>query len=522
MAFKRITMLDIFEILRRWHHNQSITYISHTLGFDRKTVRKFIQAAQDRGITHDVPLPAKEQVVELLQDVVATNKRPAAAQQLLTPYLAEITKLINDRNNPLKPKMAFEVICERHALAVSYSSFKRFVRANQITLSPHTSTCRIEVAPGSEVQVDYAKMGLLFDPLTQKNRTVFAFIATLSCSRHKYVEFVYKQDQQSFVASHVHMFESFNGVPLRVLLDNLKSGVIKPDLYDPTLNKTYQQMAEHYGCFIDPCRVRHPKDKGKVERDVQTIRDQFKKMKALDPQLDIQRANRAIKQWMHDVYGTRKHGTTNLKPYDVFVEKEQAQLQSLPAEPFVIAQWKQATVHADHYIQFKKQFYSVPHAYVGKTVWLRATDKRVEIYFDNQLIKQHVITSHVRHTDYNDFPENIKAVLDDGLPRHLQQSAMNVGPNFCQLIRNVLTPHAFINLRKAQALLALKSKWSHALIEQAAAIAMEQHIRITPNNFKQLLEKLSNENHNKNSGQTPTHSQQTLDFLRDITYFMKS
>lgn len=519
MAFKRITMLDVFEILRRWQNNQSITHISHTLGYDRKTVRKFIQAAKAKGITQAVPLPPKQQIIELLKDIVTANNRPATAQQILTPYLNEIKMLINDKQHPLKPKMAFEVVCERHDLSVSYSSFKRFVRANQITLSPQKFTCRIEVAPGSEVQVDYAKMGLLYDPLTQKNRTVYAFIATLSCSRHKYVEFVYRQDQQSFVASHINMFESFNGVPLRILLDNLKSGVIKPDLYDPILNRTYLEMAEHYGCFIDPCRVRHPKDKGKVERDVQTVRDQFRKMKALDPNLDVQRANQVIKRWMHDVYGSRKHGTTNQKPYDVFCEKEQPNLQSLPNEPFVIAKWKQATVHADHYIQFNKKFYSVPHAYVGKTIWVRATEKRVEIYFDNNLIKQHVITDRFRHTDYNDFPRNIKAALDDGLPRYLQQSAMDVGPNFNQLIRKVLTPHAFVNLRKAQGLLALKDKWAYSLIEQAAVIALDQHLHITPNNFKRLLEKIQHQN---NAEQPLPNSQQTLDFLRDITYFMKS
>ena len=519
MAFKRITMLDVFEILRRWHNDQSITHISQTLDYDRKTIRKFIQAAKARGIARDTALPPKDHIIELLKDLAITNHRPATAQQTLIPYLDEITELINDNQNPLKPKMAFEVVCERHDVSVSYSSFKRFVRANQITLSPHKSTCRIEVIPGSEVQVDYAKMGVLYDPLTQTNRTVYAFIATLSCSRHKHVEFVYKQDQQSFVASHINMFESFNGVPLRILLDNLKSGVIKPDLYDPTLNRTYLEMAEHYGCFIDPCRVRHPKDKGKVERDVQTVRDQFRKMKALDPGLDVQRANQMIKIWMRNVYGNRKHGTTHQKPYDVFITKEQPNLQALPNEPFVIAQWKQATVHADHYIQFNKKFYSVPHAYVGKIVWVRATDKRVEIYFDNNLIKQHVITDRFRHTDYNDFPENIKAALDDGLPRYLQQAAMRVGPNFNQLIRNVLTPHAFVNLRKAQGLLALKDKWTHSLIEQAAAIVLDQHINITPNDFKRLLEKIQ---HQHNAEQPLTNSQQTLDFLRDITYFMKS
>jgi hypothetical protein len=160
------------------------------LDYDRKTVRKIIDTAKDRGITRDEPLPSKQRVSELLQDVVTANNRPAIAQQILSSYLGEVTNLINDKHNPLKPKMAFEVICERHDLTISYSSYKRFVRTNQISLTPHIVTCRLEVAPGSEVQVDYAKMGLLYDPLTQKNRTVYAFIATLSNSRHKYVEFV--------------------------------------------------------------------------------------------------------------------------------------------------------------------------------------------------------------------------------------------------------------------------------------------------------------------------------------------
>ena len=93
--------------------------------------------------------------------------------------------------------------------------------------------------------------------------TVYAFIATLSHSRHKFVDFVYKQDQQSFVASHVKMFNYFDGVPKRLVIDNLKNGVLKADLYDPRLNPTYRELAEHYRCFIDPARVSRPKDKGK-------------------------------------------------------------------------------------------------------------------------------------------------------------------------------------------------------------------------------------------------------------------
>jgi len=198
----------------------------------------------------------------------------------------------------------YKVICERHNLKVGYSSFKRFVKANHICLpSPLKATCRIEVPPASETQIDYGRMGLLFDPITRSNRVVHAFIATLSYSRHKYVEFVYSQNQQSFIASHVNMFEFFAGVTERINLDNLKDAIRKPDLYDPKLNRAYQEMAEHYHFFIDPCRIAHAKDKGKVERDVQTVREQFRKFLALYPDLHIQQANQLIKKWCMEDYG---------------------------------------------------------------------------------------------------------------------------------------------------------------------------------------------------------------------------
>jgi transposase len=181
---------------------------------------------------------------------------------------------------------------------VSYSSFKRFYRTHCQKQLSSESTCRIETPPGRIVQIDYAKMGLLYDTMRKRNRSVYAFIATLGNSRHKYIEFVYKQDQKSFVRSHVTMMHYSNGVPEIIIIDNLKSGIIKPDLYDPKLNRLYQEMAEYDGCFIDPCRMAKPKDKDKVERDVQTIRQQFRKFKALNTTLDIYQANKLISCWI--------------------------------------------------------------------------------------------------------------------------------------------------------------------------------------------------------------------------------
>jgi len=507
--------MDIGDIIRRWHDGQSVSHISTVLDYDRKTVRKYIYLARQQGLALDQPLPDMVKVRELLRGAVADHKKSATALNVLAPFLSEISELVNEHG--LKAKTAFEVICQRHDITVSYSTFKRFVKKNRIVIQPEKSTCRIEVDPGLEVQVDYAKMGLIYDPLTNKRRTFYAFIATLAHSRHKYIEFVFKQDQQSFTASHINMFEYFGGVPIRVVIDNLKSGVIKPDLYDPTLNRTFREMSEHYGCFIDPARVRHPKDKGKVERDVQTVRDQLRKLFALHSSLDIPQANRLIKKWCETDYGQKPHGTTRLKPFEVFTDNEQKTLKPLPADPFDIALWKEATVHPDHYIQFCKKAYSVPHAYVGEKVWVKGTAKIVQIYHHEQLIKQHIVTEGFRHTDLNDFPQNVQAALDQGLPRQLQQKARDISPAFGQLIRAVLQPHAFLNLRKAQGLLSAAQTCNPKLIDQAAKSALEQQLHVTPKLFKELVQKIKEK---QNQQYVPTLSQASLDFVRQADYFV--
>jgi hypothetical protein len=519
MGYKEITVMNLHEIIRRWHDQQKIAHIANALGYDRKTVRHYIKLAQQLGLSPQQPLPDKEQLIHLLNQSIVPPKRPQQAQELLERFLPEITDLVNAKFNPVKPKIAFEVICEKYDLSgqVSYSSFKNFVRNNQIAISPDKATCRLEVEPGSEAQLDYAKVGLLLDPAVDKKKTVHAFITTLSFSRHKFVEFTFKQNQQSFVASHINMFEFFGGVPHRLSLDNLKNGVIKPGLYDPQLNRTYQEMAEHYGCFIDPCRVSHPKDKGKVERDVQTVRQQFRKLLALYPDLTLVQANQLIQQWAIHDYGQKGHGTTHVKPYPTFSDLEQPQLKPLPAQPFDMSQWKQAKVHPDHYIQFNNKAYSAPHRLVGKTVWVRGTHKIVQIYDQGQLIKQHAVPNGFRQTDINDFPPNVQAVLDKGLPRRLQQQASDIGPQFGPLIRTLLQQHAFLNMRRAQGLVALAEKYPLPLVEQAAELALKQQLSTHPKLFKRLIEIIQNHNQQQRPIQL---SQQSLEFVRDMDYFI--
>jgi hypothetical protein len=511
--------MDIWEILRRWHGKQLISEIAQALSCDRKTIRKYIYLAISRGLSRESPLPSREAVLELLRDAEGSLGRQAHAQKLLEQYLPEISALINDPTLGLKPKLAFEVLCKRHPIKdnVSYTSFKRFARIHQITLHPERSSCRLEVPAGSEVQIDYAKVGTMFDPSAKRTRTLYAFIATLSFSRHKFVELVFSQDQKSFVGSNVRMLEYFGGVPLRIVLDNLKSGVIKPDLYDPTINRSYREMAEHYHCFLDPCRVASPKDKGKVERDVQTVRQEVRKLRVLNPEADVVQLNRMVRQWASEEYGQRKHGTTQQAPFQLFIDKEQGALKALPDERFEAAEWKQARVHPDHYIQFNRKAYSVPHPYVGKAVWVRGTERMVQIYYADKMIKQHITTDSFRHTDHTDFPENIRAVLDGGLHAFILRRAQAISPQLHQLFRSILQINAFVNLRKVQGMLTLAEQYSPAIVEAAAAFANEHRLYPAPKQFAELLDKLQSQ---QASVATPTISEQSLEFVRDITYFI--
>ena len=474
MAYSPKGIMDICDIVSRWHSGYTIKGMSDALGVDRKTVRRYVRAAEEVGISREKPLPGREELITLLRPLVPKTRRKMPARRLLEPHREEIIELVTRKVDPLKPKTAYEVICIRHEVAPSYSSFKRFIRENMPELAPpRRTTCRVEVEPGAEIQIDYAKMGRLPDEEAGRNRDVYVFIATLSNTRFKYLEFVNRQDERSFAASHVRMLEFFAGAPRCVIVDNLKSGVLKPDFYDPQLNPLYRDLAEHYGLFIDTARVRTPTDKGKTERVVPLARELFRKLKTLYPSLTLTEANRRALDWCRTENGLRVHGTTGEKPYEAFVEREQPALQPLPEIPFEMPTWKKVKVHPDHYIQFEKKPYSVQERHVGQTLWARGTEKLLKLYdTDFTLVKQHVRTGRYRHTDWSDFPENVQVMLSDKAVVNVLRRAAAIGPATEAFVREILEPHAMINLRKALGIVAKAEKYSHEQLEAAASRAL--------------------------------------------------
>ncbi len=517
MGYKRISIMNILEIARRYFNKESIKSISEQTGFDRKTIRKYIGEIKSAGISEY----NRDKIISVASEVIPQIKgRPNKRRDKLKIYTAEINGYLE---NDLKIKTIYEILFERHDLDISYSSFRRYLRETKLIEINTKTTCRLEKTPGEELQVDYAKMGMLYDPIQKKKRTAYAFIGTLSYSRHKFVEIVYSQNQQSFVQSHVRMFSYFGAVPKILTIDNLKSGVIKPDLYDPELNRTYAEMAEHYGCFINTARVATPKDKPIVERDVQTIREQFKKLKAIDENLTITEANKKLTDWLINNYGKTNHGTTREKPYEVFTNKEKLVMLPLPKESYEAPLWKEAKVHPDHYIQVNKKSYSLPTKYVGKQVWVKVTHRMVYVYYEEKLIKQHTIPSGSRQTDLNDFPENMQYALNKGMPAYLLNQAKAISEEFGNMVKNILTPHPFINMRKAQSLIRIAGAYPRNVVTEASIIAMNTYRNIKPKNFSKIIEQITSDKSNascpKEEKSMPI-SHETSSFIRNEDYFI--
>jgi hypothetical protein len=344
----------------------------------------------------------------------------------------------------------------------------------------------MEVEPGKQAQVDFGDVGMMVDPLTGKLRKAWVFIMTLSYSRHRFVRFIFRQDVAHWIDCHIRAFEYFGGVPASVVLDNLKAGVMKADLYDPTLNRAYAELERHYGFVADPARVRAAKHKGKVERNMPVVRQQLLAGRTFK---DIDEANQRALRWCREEIGMEIHGTTKRKPFEVFQKEEVPCLKALALEPFECPLWKKCTVHPDHHVVFDRSYYSLPTRWIGREVWVRGTRSLVQVFFDEQLIKTHLRAQQPGTwvTDPTDYPPEKLAYLMP-TPTYCRKKASEIGPHTGAMIQKILQDHAMKNLRKAQALLRLAEKHGSVPMEAASERALffgNFHYR----SFKTILEK---------------------------------
>jgi transposase len=471
MARRTFDVIDVTEILVHWHAGRSLNEMSQSLGVDRKTLRKYVAPAVAAGIAPGGPAKSEQAWAELVREWFP-ELSDTRLRQVTWPAIAEHHDYIMEQ---LKARVRMSTIHQRlrdeRGLATSVASFRRYVNANvpeEARRSQGTVWNPRPAEAGEQAQIDYGMLGRWPDPVTGRLRTVWAFVMVLACSRHMFVRPVLTMDQRAWTECHVEAFAFFGGVPARLVPDNLKTGVDKPDLYDPKLNRSYAEMAAHYGCLIDPARALKPRDKARVERPMPYVRDSFWRGREF---ASLEQMQAEAERWSAEVAGQRAcRPLEGAAPAAVFDAVERDALRPLPAGPFVLATWATAKIGPDIHAQVDKVLYSVPWRHIGKTADVRITATMVQFFIGGQLVKSHPRKVRGKQTDFGDYPPE-KIAFHMRTPAWCRRQAAGIGPSCEYLIGELLADNALYRLRSAQGVIGLADKHDPARLEAACAKA---------------------------------------------------
>lgn len=485
MAAGRADVLDVYEVIRRIREGERDRRIARDLRMSRKTVRFYREAAGACGwLSGSMPDRA---VIGVGVERYAAGLRvtpcglQARSVSAVEPYREFVKGL---REGGVEIQAIFERLREVHQFKGSYSSVRRFVRSFE-PLTPEACV-RIETGPSEEAQVDFGYAGKMKDPLSGKLRKAWCFVMTLSFSRHQYVEFVFDQEVSTFIACHVHAFECFEGVVRRVVLDNLKSGVLESRLEDQTLNQVYRDCAEYTGFIASPCKPRKAQHKGKVENGVHYVKRNFLAGRALR---DLVEANEKVLVWIFETAGRRIHGTTKRVPLEQFDRYEKALLRPLPVRRFETPEYKMAKLHPDCSVVFHGSYYTAPCRLIGQELLVKASGLTVEIYHRHVPVAVHRRAlfpgERVQNKDHYP-PEKVQYLMQT--PLWCREQADRIGPHTAQVVETMLALAPLDHLRQVQALLRLERTYGRDRLEKACerAVAFEA---FAYGRVKKILEK---------------------------------
>ena len=314
-----------------------------------------VAAAKAEGIAQDGPAATEEQLSRLAM-VSQSGPRQSTTprQDQLEPWADQIYQWIaNDR---LQMPRIHELLTIR-GCAVSYPSLRRFVLKRNWRKRSKTTVRMEDTPPGAVAEADFGRLGMITDPATGRRKAVWAMVIVLCHYRHCFVWPMQSQQLEDVISGLETAWAFFGGMPKYLVIDNFPAAVVGPDSLHPILTRGFLEYAQHRGFIADPARVRHPKDKPKVERGVPYARERFFKGADFN---DLAGIRAAAPKWCLEVAGMRIHGTTRRKPLVVFQDEERHTLIPWDGEPYEIADWRTLTVHQDYHIQCQQALYSVP------------------------------------------------------------------------------------------------------------------------------------------------------------------
>jgi transposase len=465
-------VVDVVEVLVHWHAGRRIGELCSSLGVDPKTVRKYTAPAIAAGLSPGGPRLSGQEWATLVAGWFPGLVDPGARASTW-PELEEHREAIRRWMGVVTVATMHQRLRDEEGVKASESSLRRFIWANfsEEAARDAVRVLRDPTTAGDEAQVDYGLLGRWVDPSSGRTRKVWGFIIVLVYSRLLFLRPVLSMDQTSWVEAHVAAVEFFGGCPARIVPDNLRTGVIKPDLYDPKINRAFGEFAVHYGCLIDPARVAKPRDKARVERMVPYARDSFFAGRA--EEFDSLAAMQVdAVRWCRQVANTRaSRALDRVAPQAVFDAEEAGALLALPAARFELAAWSTPKVGPDIHVKVGKALYSVPWAHIGRRVDARCGARTVELFVDGQLIKIHARIERGKQTDHGDYPPE-KVAFMMRTPAWCRRRARELGDAVNDVVANLMEVNALYRLRQAQGVIGLAEVYGPDRLNAACARAL--------------------------------------------------
>ena len=453
----------------------SLRRIQQATRIRRETAARYLKAA---GIATRPPggwgrrAPAAKPAIEVTTDfggvsTGATVPEPqpdrSPSSSACEPYREVIELGLSRGRNAMA---IWQDLVDGHGFAAGYQSVKRFV--NKLHGSP-TPEARVVIvtAPGEESQVDYGSGPMVRDPHSGKYRRTRLFVLTLGHSRKSVRLLVFRSSSRVWAELHEKAFRRLGGVTRVVVLDNLREGVLAPDIYDPTLNPLYRDVLTHYGAVALPCRVQDPDRKGKVESGVGHA--QKTPLKGLRFET-LEEAQAYLDRWEERWADTRIHGTTKRQVTAMFAEERPA-LLPLPLEPFRYFQYGERTVHLDGCVEVEAAYYGAPPGWIGRHVQVQWNASHVRILnpLTGQLLREHLRQERGRHRIKDeDRPQRTPLST-----KQLLHRAEKAGPHVGALCQAMYRNHGEIAVRRILGVLSLAKKYGVASTNDACAMALE-------------------------------------------------
>lgn len=477
-------MTNYREILRLRSLGFNKTQISQSIGCSRTTVIQVLNVAEEKGISYPLPDELSD---KKLSELLFPSDRSKPEYKM--PDYEYVHKELQKSGVTLS--LLWLEYCENcknnGELPYQLTQFKKYYHDYAVKTD---ATMHLNHKPGEILQVDWAgDTATVIDTDTGEAITAYVFVSTLPYSGYSYVEAFFSMNGDCWISAHVNAFRYFGGVARILQCDNLKTGVITHGRTEITLNKAYNEMAEHYGTAILPCRVRAPKDKAMVEGTVGVTSNFILGAIRNRQFLSLAELNEAIFEKL-ELFNNKPFQKRDGSRASVF-EEEKPFLMPLPERPFELAEWRIATVAPNYHVSVDKQNYSVPYEYIKQKVDVRLTKSTIEVFYDGKRV-----CSHPRLYGRSNQYSTIEAHMPPNHQKYLQWNgdrfrkwATKIGINTNVVIDAILSGYKVEQqgYKSCMGILKLADKYSNERLENACKKALTYTPRPSLKNIQAIL-----------------------------------